>query len=71
MVTVILPATNHKPAWIDIDLDGVHMGRVWGEVDSVDMKKCLRQFMVTVSLDGATQAFLWADRVQSSDGGSS
>ncbi len=64
MIKLILPATNHKPNWVDIRVNDAHMGRVWGQVDNVHLDKAIGQFMVAVSNDGTTQAYLWADTIE-------
>jgi len=67
MITLVLPATNHKPTWIEIRADGQHIGKVWGQVDDLTMEKGVGQFMVAVTDDGRTQAYIWADQITKTD----
>ncbi len=65
MITAILPATNHKPDWVELQLDGVHMARIWSHAVEAKLQNALHQFMLTVSGEnGAIEAFLWVDAVQ-------
>ncbi len=65
MITAILPATNHKPDWVELQLDGVHMARIWSHAVEVKLEKAARQFMVTISGEkDVIDAFLWVDAVQ-------
>jgi len=65
MITAILPATDHKPDWVELQLDGVHMARIWSHAVEVKLEKAVRQFMVTISGENdVTDAFLWVDAIQ-------
>ena len=65
MITAVLPATNPEPNWIELDLDGVHIGRVWAHAVEAKLENTLHQFMLTVSgQNGAIEAFIWADAIK-------
>ena len=65
MITAVLPATNHEPNWIELELDGVHIGRVWAHAVEVKLENVVHQFMLTVTGEhGVTEAFLWADAIK-------
>ena len=65
MITAVLPATNHEPNWIELELDGVHIGRVWAHAVEVKLENVVHQFMLTVTGPyDRIEAFLWADAIQ-------
>ena len=63
MLTVILPATNHKAQWVEIQVDGHHAGRIWAHSVEVFLENAVRQFMVSIQTDHVVH-YLWADRIQ-------
>jgi hypothetical protein len=65
MITAVLPATNHKPNWIELEIDGVHIGRIWAHAVEVKLENAVHQFMLTVSgQNDVIEAFLWADVIR-------
>ncbi len=65
MLKAILPATNHKPDWVELQLDGVHMARIWSHAVELTLQNTLRQFMLTISGENdVIEAFFWVDAVQ-------
>jgi len=67
MITAILPATNHKPDWVELQVDGTHTARIWAHAVEVKLEEAVHQFMVTISgANDITEAFLWADTIQQS-----
>jgi len=68
MITAILPATNHKPDWVELKVDGVHAGRIWSHAVEITLEKAVHQFMLTISGENdVTEAFVWVDAVQQND----
>jgi hypothetical protein len=64
MVTAILPATNHKPNWVELQVDGSHMARIWAHAVEVKLEEAVHQFMLTiVGPNDITEAFLWVDTI--------
>jgi hypothetical protein len=64
MITAILPATNHKPNWLELQVDGAYTARIWAHAVEVKLEEAVHQFMVTISGEnGITEAFLWADAI--------
>jgi hypothetical protein len=63
MLVIVLPKTNPNPDWIEIRVDDVHMGRIWGTVTEITLEPAVNQFMVVVETDHLV-AYLWADKVQ-------
>jgi hypothetical protein len=65
MITAILPATNHKPDWVELQVDGAHTARIWAHEVEVKLEKTVHQFMLTiVGANGITDAFVWVDIIQ-------
>jgi hypothetical protein len=65
MVTVILPATNHKPSWVEILVDGSYAGRIWAHSAEVTVKDTFKMFQVRLCGElGSSDAFIWADAIQ-------
>jgi hypothetical protein len=65
MITAVLPATNEKPSWVEIRVDGQHTGRVWAHSVLVTVENALRQFHIQICGEtGVTDAFLWADTIE-------
>ena len=65
MITAVLPTTNHKPNWIELEIDGVHIGRIWAHAVEVKLENAVHQFMLTVSgQNDVIEAFLWADVIR-------
>ena len=65
MIKVILPATNHKPNWVEIFVDDQYTGRVWAHSVEVNVEKAVAQFHVVIdNADDLTQCFLWADAIE-------
>jgi hypothetical protein len=68
MIKVILPATNHKPHWVELTVDGHHAGRIWAHSTRVDLNTALGQFHVIIcGEDGVSEAYLWADAIEKAE----
>ena len=64
MVTAILPATNHKPNWVELRVDDQHVARIWAHSVEVRVDTAVTQFQVTLlDANGVTDAFVWADTI--------
>jgi len=74
MITAVVPATNHKPDWVELKLDGAHMARIWAHQLEVKLETGVHQLMLIIAgANGVTDAFVWVDAVQArqekTDGG--
>jgi len=67
MITVILPATNHKPDWVELHVDGQYVGRLWAHSVEAKVENQVRQFQVTVRGELGLNAFIWADTIQQAE----
>jgi hypothetical protein len=65
MITAILPATNHKPDWVELRVDGAHTANIWAHDVEVNLNKTVHRFMLAIhDANGAPDAFLWVDAIQ-------
>jgi hypothetical protein len=65
MIKVLLPATNHKPQWVELFVDDHYTGRVWAHSIEVSADQAVHQFHVVINnADDLTQCYLWADTIE-------